>query len=57
VLEEALGILRADRRDRRAYRFHQCLAGARLHLAQQSLDLGKGLFDRIEVRRVRWQEV
>ena len=57
VLEEALCILRADHRDRCAYRSHQRFAGASLGFAQQSFDLGKSPFDRIvkSLARVWWQ--
>jgi hypothetical protein len=52
VLEEALRVTSADRRDRLSHRLHQSLAGSSLGFAQETLDLGEGFFDGVEVRRV-----
>jgi len=55
MLEEATGVLGTDRRERRCYRFYQNLLASGRGLAEQVLDLGKRLFDRVMVRRVGWQ--
>ena len=52
VLKEAPGVTSADRRDRPSHRLYRSLAGPSLGFAQDTLDLGEGFFDGIEVRRV-----
>jgi hypothetical protein len=53
MLEQAACIACRNRFERPAQHPYECLAGASLGLAQHSLDLGEGLFDRIEVRSKR----
>ncbi len=53
VLEEAQGVFGCDRKDGRAQRVDECLAGAGRGPAQEEgLDLGEGFFDGIQIGRV-----
>lgn len=55
MLKETTHVYGGDRRDRHSQSLGQSFAASSLHFAQQSLDLGEGFFDKIEIRRVRWQ--